>query len=103
MPTDNSKSRSPQAPKRIQRKRATQAEVFAALVLRSQVPESGGLDGFDLEGMAIKAGLYQPIIVTKSCAKGEDGGCACAEYGFPATCNRLSKAAKRLLEIANAD
>jgi hypothetical protein len=79
-------------------KQQTPAEIFAGLVLAGQCEEPGGYDGFDIEEMLIKAGLFVQVTVTERC----DDDCACGEYGFPTKCNRLSRAGKRALKAAKS-
>lgn len=46
--------------------------------------QGGDADGAHIQELALKHGLLTPEVRTKPCK----GSCACAEYGFPANCNR---------------
>lgn len=80
----------------MNRDQTTQAERFAAAVLLPMLDGDGlsNLDGFDIEKIAIEAGLLVQIEVTEPC-RGE--GCRCAaEAGFPTRCNQLTMAGEAL-------
>lgn len=75
--------------------KTTPAERFAAAIVRPFLRgDIDSLDGFDIEAMAIKAGLLEPATVAAPCGH----RCACAEAGaeFPTECNRLTAAGKAL-------
>lgn len=74
---------------------ATPAALFAAAIVRPLMRgDIHSLDGFDLQDMAVKAGLLAPVEVLEPCG----GECACAQFGadFPTTCYRLTEAGKAL-------
>ena len=70
------------------------AEIFAGLILAGQLDDSGGYDGLQIQELLIKAGLCRQVTATKACGE----SCLCAEYGFPARCNQLTKAGKAALK-----
>lgn len=73
-------------------------ELFAGLILDTQIPDAGDIDGFTIEECAIRAGLYEQIKVTEPCGE----SCICAEFGFPTACNRLTKIGQGALKKARA-
>lgn len=76
----------------------TPAERFAAAILRPFLRgDIDNLDGFDIEEMAIKAGLLEPATVDEPCGD----RCSCADNGaeFPTECNRLTEAGKALPHV----
>lgn len=73
---------------------------FVGLVLDSQVPEPGDLDGFSIEEFAIKCGFYVPTPVTEPC---HEEACVCAELGFPTTCNRWSNSAQEAVKVCESE
>ena len=74
----------------------TPAERFAAAFLLPMLEDDGlyNLDGFDIEEMAIEAGLLVQVEVAEPC---HEEGCACAAAAdFPTRCNRLTGAGEAL-------
>lgn len=55
--------------------------------------ERGDWDGADLQELGVRHRVLLEVPVTEPCVpSGEEyeGGCACAEFGFPTTCYRLA-------------
>lgn len=77
-------------------KQQTACELFAGMILRTQQPEPGDVDGFTIEDLAIQSGMYFQVEVGGPC--GEE--CQCAEVGFPTKCNRLTDAGKQAIRAA---
>jgi hypothetical protein len=59
---------------------------FARWAISNSACLGCALDGADVEAEAVKLGLLQEFRATEPCSE----GCACAEFGFPATCYRFA-------------
>jgi hypothetical protein len=63
-----------------------------AMAIYGNWPDSGNLDGGELQDLGEKYGLLTPTIVTQACGE----TCDCAEWAdFPQTCYRRSDLIKR--------
>lgn len=62
---------------------------FVGLVMHES-RDGDDMDGGTVQSIAEQCGILNPVQVTKSCA-GEDGYCACEEYGFPTTCYQFTR------------
>ncbi len=65
-----------------------------AMAIMEDWPDTPNLDGFDIQDLAVKHGLLNPVTVTEPCGD----NCNCLEWiapdEFPTTCYRLVKDAK---------
>ena len=70
-------------------------KAFVKPILAHDEDAIGDWDGFDLEELALKSGLYYKVLVNEPCNTGkeETHRCLCAEYDcdFPNDCNRIVK------------
>lgn len=68
----------PRAAERVEPAESAEGKLrdFAQAVMRG-FPDYDGLDGFDLQDLAVKYGLLTPVEVTEPC---QPEGCWCAEY-----------------------
>ena len=75
-----------------------QALKLVGILLESQNPEPGDVDGGAIQDWLTKCGFLKETPVTEPC---DSENCVCAEFGMPTTCYRWTKLAREARKAAN--